>query len=448
MDNSCVTLPVGWEQIPAASLLLKNVKLCDPHRDYAVVETHLFIERGKISAMGDDALKCEACQEFDLNGKMVSPGWFDLHVHLREPGFEYKETILGGLNSAMVGGFTGVACMPNTEPALDHAAIVKWVLDCGKAHPVSLSVIAAATKGRAGKELTELADLSDIGVTAVSDDGSPVSDSGMVRKVMEYGSTFGVKFFSHAEDKSLVGKGVMNESEWSTTLGLPGMPTVAEDVMVARDILLAEYLNCPVHICHISSARSIELVREAQCRGVKVTCEATPHHFTSSMTDACIESFSTDLKMNPPLRSSVDVEAVRAGLKDGTIGTIATDHAPHAPEEKELEFEYAPFGIVGLETAFGLAVRELVKSGVLALPELIWKLTIGPRQALGLAANPVEVGADADLTIFDPDQTWTVDKFKLAGKSRNTPFHGWELTGKAYGIVNKGQYCFLVETNS
>jgi dihydroorotase len=245
-------LPNGWEEKHADSLLLKNVKLCDPYAGEEIVSTHIFIKDGNVAALGDEALKLSAKELVDLNGKMVSPGWFDLHVHLREPGYEYKETVETGLNSALVGGFTGVACMPNTEPALDNAAVVKWLMDSAKTHPVSLSVVAAATKDRAGKELTELADLAGIGVRAVSDDGSPVADSGMVRRIMEYGSTFGVVFFSHAEEKSLVGKGVMNESVWSTTLGLPGMPTVAEDVMVARDILLAEYLNCRVHICHIS----------------------------------------------------------------------------------------------------------------------------------------------------------------------------------------------------
>jgi len=436
-------LPDGWQEKHADSLLLKNVKLCDPFVSTDIGKTDIYIKDGTIAALGGEALQQKADEVVDLNGKFVSPGWFDLHVHLREPGFEYKETVETGLNSALAGGFTGVACMPNTEPALDNAAVVKWLLDTAKTHPVGLSVIAAATKDRAGKELTELADLASIGVRGVSDDGAPVADSGMVRRIMEYGSTFGIVFFSHAEEKSLVGKGVMNESVWSTTLGLPGMPTVAEDVMVSRDILLAEYLDCRVHICHISSARSVELVREAQRRGVKVTCEATPHHFTLSLTDSAIESFSTDLKMNPPLRSEKDVRAIHDGLRDGTISCIATDHAPHAPEEKELEFEYAPFGIVGLETAFGVANTELVKPKILSLTQTIEKFTKGPRIALGIPENSVKVGNPAELTIFDPDFVWTVDKFHLHSKSRNTPFHGCELIGKAFGTVNKGCYYFV-----
>ena len=257
-------------------------------------------EQGRIQAIGDSALSKPADRVIDGKGMNVSPGWIDLHVHLREPGYEHKETIETGLNCALAGGFTAVCCMPNTEPALDNAATVHLVQEIAAGHVVNLHVIGAATKGRAGKEITELGDLASAGVHAVSDDGSPVIDSGLLRKVMEYGSTFGIRFFSHAEDPSLTNKGAMNEGIWSTTLGMRGSPTIAEDVMVSRDLLLAEYLDVPVHICHVSSARSVELIREAQKRGVKATAEATPHHFALALTDAAIESFSTDLKMSPP----------------------------------------------------------------------------------------------------------------------------------------------------
>ncbi|MCX7835179.1 MAG: dihydroorotase [bacterium] len=432
----------NWEIFRNKDVLLKNVKIIDPYQFEKEINADILIQNGKYEKIASpNTLSFNPAMKV-VENISISPGWFDLHVHLREPGFEHKETIETGLNAAMAGGFTGVACMPNTNPALDNAAVIQSLLEKASGHPVFLSIVAAATKNRAGKELTELAELAELGIRAVSDDGSPVVDSGLVRKIMEYGSMFGITFFSHAEDPNLSGRGVMNEGIWSTTLGLNGIPTIAEDVMVSRDILIAEYTKCPVHICHVSSAKSVELIREAKSRGIQVTCEATPHHFSKSLTDSSLVTFSTNLKMNPPLRSMFDVEAIQKGLQDSTIDCIATDHAPHSIEEKEVEFDYAAFGITGLETCFGVAYSELVHKGVLTIQQLIEKLSINPRKIMKLPPIPIKEGNIANITLFDEKKVWRFEKNQTLSKSINSPFYGKEFIGKPLGILREHFFCY------
>ncbi len=376
----------------------------------------------------------------DVYGKIVIPGLIDMHTHLREPGREDEETIYSGSLSAVAGGFTSICCMPNTDPPIDDQESVKFIYEKAKSARCRVFSIAGATKGLKGEELTEIADLVKAGAVAISDDGRPIYDSVIMRYALEYSKMYDIPVISHCEDLSLSSDGVMNEGFVSTLLGLRGIPSVAEEVMVARDIILAEYTGAKLHIAHVSTKGSVELIREAKKRKIKITCEVTPHHF--SLTDEVIKNFNTNAKVNPPLRTRKDIEALKKGLKDGTIDCIATDHAPHSIEEKDVEFDAAPFGMVGLETALGLVTTELVETKILSWYEAIAKLTANPARILKFNAGQIKVGMPADLTVIDPGINWTVDPKDFKSKSRNSPFGGRRLKGKAYLTIVEGKIVY------
>jgi dihydroorotase len=418
-------------------ILFKNALVVDPEklsqeRRDVVVENGVLKEIGKISAGHFNG------KVIDLNGLVLCPGLIDMHVHLREPGREDEETVESGADAAMTGGFASVCPMPNTDPPADKAEVVEFLKKRAQNLLVDVFPIAAVTKGRAGEELTEMGELVEAGAGAFSDDGDPVATAEILRRAMEYARLFDVPIIEHCEDKALTRNGAMHEGVVSTQLGLPGMPGIAEEIIVARDIQVAEFTKSRLHIAHISTAGAVELVRRAKQKGIQVTCEVTPHHFT--LNHDAVRTYDTNAKMNPPLRASQDVEAMLAGLRDGTIDVIATDHAPHAIEEKEVEFQAAPFGIVGLETALGLVLTRLVDTGVLTLPQVIAKMTSNPAAILKLDRGRLKIGAPAALTIFDAGARWTVDKNAFKSKSKNTPFHGWDLKGGVFGIFNKGRW--------
>lgn len=418
-----------------SSYLFRNAHIIDPVIGFDGVRD-IFIVDGIIMEIGE-GMNQNSAESFDLTGNYAAPGFCDMHVHLREPGFEYKETIESGAVAAAAGGFTAVACMPNTQPAIDHAEVVHYILSRAEHLPVDVFPVAAVTKNRKGKELAPMAELIQAGAVAFSDDGTAVSDAYMMRIAFEYASMFSVPIIQHCEDSHLAHSGVMNEGFVSTMLGLPGIPRLAEDVIIGRDIALAEYLDSQYHVAHISTAGAVARVREAKKRGLKVSSEVTPHHFT--LTDDAVRSYDTNTKMNPPLRTMDDVIEMKEGLRDGTIDAIATDHAPHALHEKEVEYQSAPFGIIGLETAIGLTMSEVVNQKYLTLHEMIEKFSTNPRKILHLPEIRIEEGSPANLTFFDPDMDWTVDIHSFHSKSKNTPFHGRRLTGKAIGIFNKRQ---------
>lgn len=374
----------------------------------------------------------------DAAGLVVCPGLIDMHVHLRQPGREDKETIATGTLAAARGGFTAVCCMPNTDPVNDTRSVTEFILDTAKREgAVHVYPVGAISKGVRGEELAEIGELFESGCVAVSDDGRPVMNAELMRRAMEYAGMFDLPVISHCEDLHLSSKGVVHEGIVSTELGLHGVPSASEAAMVARDILLAELTGARLHIAHVSAAESVRLIREAKARGVPVSCEATPHHF--ALTEEAVRGFNTNAKMNPPLRSESDRQAILAGLRDGTIDVIATDHAPHTAQEKEQEFDVAPFGVIGSETALALTLTTLVASGTLSLNQAIAKLTSEPARILKLPKGRIAEGADADLTIFDPDREWTVDTSGFASKSRNTPFHGWRLKGGTVATIVAGK---------
>lgn len=421
-------------------LLLKNVNILNPEQNLNLKKTNVLLVDGiikKIGTVSDDEQK--KYKVIELDGKFVVPGFFDMHVHLREPGREDEETVLTGCNSAANGGFTGIACMPNTEPAIDTAEVVSFIKKEASNHIVDVFPIGAATVGRKGEVLSPMAELKDAGVVGFSDDGVAIKTASILKRALEYAGMFDMPIIEHCEDESLAG-GAMNEGINSTILGLNPIPSVAEDLIVMRDILMAEYANSKVHIAHISTKRSTEMVREAKQRGIKVTAEVTPHHFT--LTDDAVKTYDPNTKMNPPLRTKLDVEALIEGLKDGTIDCIASDHAPHSIEEKEMEFEYAPNGIIGLETQVGLVLSELFHKKILSLDSIIYKLSINPRKILNIPVPKFEIGEVANLTILDVDAVWTVDKKEFLSKSINTPFNKRLLTGKTLGVINKSKMYF------
>ncbi|HMN47556.1 MAG TPA: dihydroorotase [Ignavibacteriaceae bacterium] len=421
-------------------LLLKNANLLNPQQKLNLNAASILIEDGIIKQIGKvDETELKNCKVIELDGKYIVPGFFDMHVHLREPGREDEETVVTGCNSAANGGFTGIACMPNTDPAIDSAEVVSLIKKESVNHLVDVYPIGAATVGRKGEILSPMAELREAGVVGFSDDGVAIKTSSLLKRALEYAKMFNLPIIEHCEDESLAG-GSMNESVNSTLLGLTPIPSVAEDLIVMRDILLAEYTDSKVHIAHISTKKSVEMVREAKKKGIKVTAEVTPHHF--SLTDDAVKSYDPNTKMNPPLRTKQDVDALLEGLKDGTIDCIASDHAPHSIEEKEMEFEYAPNGIIGLETQIGLAITELYHKKVLSLESLIEKLSINPRRILNLHIPKIEVGEIANFTILDTDAVWTVDKKKFFSKSINTPFDKKLLTGKPVGVINKSKMFF------
>ncbi|HEX2926956.1 MAG TPA: dihydroorotase [Ruminiclostridium sp.] len=415
-------------------LLIKNGHVMDVKSGLNSV-TDILVDEGTIQAIGYD-IDETGCEIIDAKGMYVLPGLVDAHCHLRDPGYEYKEDIESGTRSAAKGGYTSVACMPNTNPVLDNEAMIKYVLNKAKTDGiVNVFPIGAVSKGLKGEELSEIGELKFAGAVALSDDGRPVANSSLMKKAMQYASMFDITIISHCEDLDLVDEGLMNEGYQSSILGLKGNPAPAEEVMIARDLILAEYTKATIHIAHVSTELGVDLIRNAKKRGVRVTAETCPHYFT--LTDKACEGFNTNAKVNPPLRTQKDVDAIIEGLKDGTIDIISTDHAPHHIDEKNVEFKIAANGMVGFETAFPLAITYLVKPGHLTLNELISKMSFNPSQMLGLNKGSIEIGAAADLMIFDLNEEYTVDTSKLESKSKNSPYDGFKLYGQPqYTIVN------------
>ncbi|MBU0699979.1 dihydroorotase [bacterium] len=459
-------------------LLIRNGQIIDPYNNQKKI-ADISINDGKIvdigAGIGNNAV---AARVIDAAGKLVSPGLIDMHVHLREPGQEEKETIATGTKSAAAGGFTTIACMPNTQPVIDNKSLVEFILSKSKQEGVvRVLPIGAISKGLKGEELAEIGQMIKAGAIAISDDGRSIENAVLMRRAFEYIRPFNVPIISHCEDTTLSAGGCMHEGYYSTILGLPGIPSAAEEVMVARDIILAEAAGARLHIAHVSTRKSVELVRQAKKRGVSVTCEVAPHHFI--LTDAAVcgdddenllthaetrrtrrnpyaavsglsstelahaetrkNGFGTNTKMNPPLRDENDVEEILQGLSDGTIDVIATDHAPHTKTEKEQEYGRAPFGIIGLETSLGLVLTELVNNSVLTITDALAKMTVNPARILGLEMSGIVPGAMADITIIDPEAEWVVDVNTFASKAANCPFHGWKLKGRAVMTIVDGR---------
>jgi dihydroorotase len=415
-------------------LRITNGRLIDPSQGVDQV-TDLWLRGDKVVGLGPQQLQAD--RTLDARGKIVCPGLIDMHVHLREPGREEDETIATGTAAALAGGVTSVACMPNTEPAIDSQASAEFIyLQAARAGNANVFPIGSITKARHGKELAEIGGLVDGGAVAFTDDGSPVVSSEIMRRAMEYCRMFDKAVLSHSEDLELTKGAVMNEGYESMRLGLRGYPAVAEEVMVFREIALAELTGARVHILHVSSAGSVELIRRGKQRGARITGEACPHHFT--LTDKCLRSFDSNFKMSPPLRTDADVKAILDGLRDGTLDVIATDHAPHAPEKKSRELDQAPNGIVGLETLLPICIQALIEPGHLTWPQLIEKLTINPARVLSIDRGTLKPGAVADVTVIDPDVAWTIDPAKFRSKSRNSPYGGWEVRGWADKVIVGG----------
>jgi len=406
--------------------LLRGARALDPARGLDAPRD-LLVDGGVIVAI-ERSIPAADHEVIDLGGKIVTPGFFDMHVHLREPGFEEDETIASGTAAAAAGGFTGVACMPNTQPVNDDQSVTEYILaQAARAGSCRVHPVGAVTRGLRGEELTEFSDLLDSGAVAFSDDGRPVASGVMMRRALEYSRLFDVAVIDHCEDLVLGDGGVMNEGYLSTLLGLKGHSRVAEEVVVMRDLLLAELTGARVHLAHVSTARAVALVREAKARGVRCTAEVTPHHLL--LTDEAVREYDTRTKMKPPLRTEADRQALLEGLGDGTIDVLATDHAPHHPDKKKVEFSLAPFGIVGLETALPLLLDRLVRPGHLTLSRLVEAFALAPRRILKLPAAALRPGAPADLTVLDLEREVTIEASRFRSLSRNTPFGGWTLKG-------------------
>lgn len=423
-----------------AGILIKGGRVIDPSQEIDKV-TDVVVEKGRIEAVtkvGKDA-RADYKTVIDASGQVVCPGLIDLHVHFREPGEEHKEDITSGVAAAAAGGFTAVACMPNTKPALDDASRVRRLVERGEQERFNVWPIPAVTLGREGKALTEMGELVELGAVGFSDDGSPVWDAHLMRTALEYSKMLGVPIIEHAEDTALTVLGSMHEGKVSAILGLRGMPGIAEDVVVARDIILAEYTGGHVHIAHLSTAASLDLVRQAKKRGVRVSCEVTPHHLTLTDEDVRASGLDTHFKMSPPLRSAEDVEELRKGLTDGTVDFIATDHAPHHLDDKDTTFEDAAFGILGLETALSVVLTDLVEPGIIDLATAIDLMSTRAAETYGIDAGTLHPGSEANITIFDPKAEWTVDPGAFRSKSRNTPWKGRELKGRVTGLFVKGR---------
>jgi len=421
--------------------LLKNGRIIDPANGRDEIGDLLLVD-GKIAAT---STKPPADAEtVDCTGQIIAPGLIDLHVHLREPGQSAKETIATGTQAAAAGGFTTVVCMPNTSPSIDNPSVVAWVQDKAAAEGcVNVYVTGAITKGISGEELAPIGSLKKAGVVALTDDGKCVQNHELMRRALEYARMFGLVVMDHCQEYNLVGKGVMHEGAVSTQLGLPGWPAIGEEIIVARNAQLAELTGTSIHCQHLSAAGSVRILREARSRGVPLSGEICPHHI--ALTDESIRGYNTNFKMNPPLRSQAHVEALIEGVADGAITILASDHAPHCGYEKEVEFDQAPFGILGLETELGLFLDLLVhKRKAIDLPRLIQLYTENPAKLLGLDRGTLSIGAVADVTIIDPGLEWTVDKEQSASRSRNTPFHGWELKGRATRTIVAGKTVWSV----
>ena len=423
-------------------ILLTGAKIIDPAQKIDA-DMDVLLENGKIAKIGSDLLKSAKAKDsgkvkiIELAGMIVTPGLIDMHTHLREPGFEYKETVASGAAAAVAGGFTSIACMPNTSPVNDNRSITEFIRrKAAEADLANVYPIGAISKDSSGSQLTEFWDLKDAGVVALSDDGKPVMDAALMRRAMEYAHSLGLPIISHCEDINLSGGGLMNEGYHSTILGLGGIPSIAEEAMVARDILIAEFTKTCVHIAHVSTAGSVRLIREAKKRGLRVTAETAPHYFT--LTDELLQGYDTNLKVNPPLRSAQDVAAIKEGLADGTLDVIACDHAPHGRTDKELEFEYAENGISGLETSLALSLN-LIQEKVLSWPDLISKMSPNPARILNLPKGTLQAGADADITVIDPQLKWTVDVKTFRSRGKNSPFHGRKMQGRAILTIVGGE---------
>ena len=418
-----------------AKLLIKHGHVVDPanKRDGRF---DVLIDRGNVSDI-QPSIPGNGAKVIDATGLVVAPGFVDLHTHLREPGREDKETIESGSRAALRGGFTTLCAMPNTTPAMDHRGIVDFLRqEAERVGLVDVRPIGAITKGRQGKELTDFAELFDAGCIALSDDGNPVADSFLMRRALEYAKIFDRPLIQHAEDPALFADGVMHEGLVSTTLGLRGIPSEAESVLVARDIALSELTGGWVHFAHLSSAKSVELVRQAKRRGLRITCEVTPHHL--ALTHESVEDFNTSAKVNPPLRTEADRQALIEGLRDGTIDCVATDHAPHTEWEKAADFDAAPFGISGLETALAVCVQALVVPGLLTWSQLVEKLSTHPARIAGTGGGALTVGAEADIVLIDPKRQWTVDPKQFVSKGRHSPFAGQTVTGAVTKVFRHG----------
>ena len=413
--------------------LLRNGRIIDPANGRDEIGD-LWISEGRIA----DKSKSKAA-EIDATGLIVSPGLIDIHVHFREPGFGWKETIESGARAAAAGGFTTVVCMPNTSPVADSPSTIAWIKDrAAEVACVRVLPTGAISKNLAGEELAPIGSLAQAGVVAITDDGHCIQNNELMRRAVEYARMVGVPVLDHCQDYDLVGNGVVHEGYWSTLLGLPGWPAAGEEAIVARNIVLAELCNHHIHCQHISAAGSVRLLREARARGVKISGEVCPHHI--ALTDESIQNFDTDFKMNPPLRTQSDIDALLAGIADGTLDILASDHAPHAKFEKEVEFDRAPFGIVGLETELGLFIDLLVhRHKTIGLPRLIEMLTVMPAKLLGLKAGTLSLGVPADITLIDPELEWTVAPDTFQSAARNTPFGGWTLKGRAVRTIVGGE---------
>jgi len=417
-----------------ATLLITNGTILDPSQKLER-KADLLLKDGKVAAIGQDLGKAD--QVIDASGLLVTPGLIDIHVHFREPGDEEEETIASGAAAAVAGGFTTVCCMPNTKPPLDTEAAIEFVLrESQRVGLANVYPVGAITKGREGKELAEIGSMNERGAVAFSDDGVGVADASVMRKALQYCRMFDAVIMQHCEEHSL-GGGAMHAGVVSTSLGLPGIPPEAEQLMIARDLLLNRKIGCRYHVQHISTEWSVELIRRAKQNGQSVTAEVAPHHLL--LTDENCRGYDTNYKMNPPLRTAADVAACVAGVKDGTLDCLATDHAPHLAEEKELEFANAPFGILGLECALPLYVKALVTPGHIPWPRLIELMTVAGAKIAKLNKGTLAIGADADVTIIDPNLKWTIDKNQFRSKSRNCPFHGWEVQGRALATIVSGR---------
>lgn len=418
------------------ALILKNAHVVDPSVELDGV-VDVLIEGDKIAHVAEN-IEVEGAEVRDLSGKYLVPGLVDMHVHLREPGFEHKEDIASGTRAAAKGGFTGVCAMPNTNPVADNGVVISYMIaraaEVGKCRVYPSG---AMSKGLKGEIISEMGDMVARGAVAFTDDGRGIQEAGMMRRVMDYGKMFGKVFMSHCQDESLVGAGQVNEGVVSTRLGLLGWPAQGEELQIARDIMMCELTGCPLHIQHISTAAGLDMVRAAKEKGLPVTCEVTPHHLFLSEDD--IDStYNTSLKVNPPLRTQEDREALIEGVKDGSIDAIVTDHAPHAEWEKAHEFEYAPFGMTGLETSLALVLTNLVKPGVIDYSEMVELMAIAPREILGLEPVKIAEGSVADITVFDPTVAWTVNDDEFVSKSKNSGFIGFELEGRATDVYVGG----------
>ena len=407
--------------------LIRGGRVIDPKNGVDSM-MDVLVQDGRVAQLGE-GIACEGAQVIDASGKVVAPGFIDMHCHLRDPGQEYKEDIVSGTRAAARGGFTGVCCMPNTKPVNDSAAVTRYIIEKAETQGSGVHVypVGAISKGLEGVEMAEIGRMKQAGIVAISDDGRPVANSNLLRLAMQYADHFGVFIMSHSEDKNLVGDGVMNEGFISTKLGLPGITRAAEEVMIARDILVAEAEGKRIHLCHVSTRGGVQLIREAKARGVRVTAETTPHYIGA--TDEWVLGYDSNCRVNPPLREEADRLACIAGLADGTIDVIATDHAPHHQDEKRVEFHLAASGISGFETAFCVSHTELVKKGYLTLPQLIERMSTRPAQLLGVPGGELGVGAVADLVVLDPERAVTVDASRFVSRGHNTPFDGKTYTG-------------------